>query len=478
MPLQQWVQNTLTRPLFRLGEDNISLLWIIQVLGLLLLVSLLTRGIKRFLKYSLLLKLGISESNREVIATLSSLSLGVFGYILILQGMGLDLTSLAVIIGGLGVGIGFGLQELTKNLVSGLTLLAENKLKVGDLIEFNDQLGYIKEISIRSTVIRTFKGSELIVPNTDLTSNTVENWNYENCQGRIDIPISVDYGSDLLLVTEVLLESAATEQDILADPPPKVIFKGFNESDLLFELWVWVARIDRRQLIKSSLNYRIEYHFRQRGIKIPFPQREVSIRNLHELMPLMKGEAINTFTESQSHSPPTLKELLQQFSCFSSLDDLQLRSLIEKGIRRQISNGETLIQQGEYSQYFFIVLVGEMIAIYENQKISQRLFTFKSGQYFGELPLLLEVPYPTSMIATQDTTLFLVSKECFRQLLLEYPHLSEDIANELAKRQEVIQDYQEKLKEMGLLESENIKNPVDWIRQRIGQIFRLNELRG
>ncbi len=287
--LQQWIQETLTSPLFKLGRDDISLIWILQVIGLLLLVTLISRAIKRFLKYYLLLKLGIGEGNREVIGTLSGLGLATLGYILVLQGIGLDFAFLAVIIGGLGIGIGFGLQELTKNLVSGLTLLAENKLKIGDLIEFNDNLGFIQEISIRSTVIRTFKGSELVVPNTDLTSNAVENWNYENCQGRIEIPIFVDYGSDPLLITEILLESAAMEPEVLTNPSPKVIFQGFNESDLGFELWVWVDRIDRRQLIKSSLNFMIEYHLRQRQIKIPFPQREISIRNLEEIATLIKG---------------------------------------------------------------------------------------------------------------------------------------------------------------------------------------------
>ena len=180
-----------TMPLFTLGQESITLLWLIQVFGLLIIVTLLARSLKRFLKNFLLLKLKINEGNREVISLLVGLGLGILGFILVLQAMGIQLASFAVTLGGLGIGIGFGLQELTKNLVSGLTILGEGKLKVGDLIEFNNKMGYIREISIRSTVIRTFKGSDLVVPNTELTSGSVENWNYDNCQGRIEIPITV-----------------------------------------------------------------------------------------------------------------------------------------------------------------------------------------------------------------------------------------------------------------------------------------------
>ncbi|MFM7577276.1 MAG: mechanosensitive ion channel family protein, partial [Microcystaceae cyanobacterium] len=192
-------------PLFKLGQESVTLWWLIQVVGLLIIVSLFARSLKRFLKNFLLLKLKFNEGNREVISLLVSLGMGILGFILVLQAMGIQLASFAFIIGGFGIGIGFGLQELTKNLVSGLTILGEGKLKVGDLIEFNNKMGYIREISIRSTVIRTFKGSDLVVPNTELTSGSVENWNYDNCQGRIEIPITVAYESDPVLVTEMLL---------------------------------------------------------------------------------------------------------------------------------------------------------------------------------------------------------------------------------------------------------------------------------
>jgi small-conductance mechanosensitive channel/CRP-like cAMP-binding protein len=470
--LQKWLQTLLNQPLFQLGSQGISLLWLIKVIVLLLLMTLIARGIKRFLKYYLLIPLKISEGNREVIGTLTSLGLGTLGYIVILQAMGLDFSSLAVIIGGLGIGIGFGLQELTKNLVSGLTLLGESKLKVGDLIEFQGELGYIKEISIRSTVIRTLQGSELIVPNTDLTSNPVENWNYENCHGLIKIPVDVDYSSDPLLVTEFLLESAFMEEAVLKQPSPKVIFKGFGDNALNFELWVWVDRIDRRPLIISSLNFIIEYNFRQRGITIPFPQRDLWLRNPDQLATLIRGEQYKPSSVIKSETLPTLKEYLQQVGCFHSLNDLQLRNLIEMGQRRHLSRNEIFVHQGEMGHSFNVILSGQIDAIFANQKISNRLLVFKTGDYFGELPLMLNIPYPTTMRAATDTILFMIGKDCFHHLLNQYPHLAEDVANELANRQAVLDSYQDKLKEMGLLEEE-MKNPVEWIRQRIVSIFNL-----
>jgi small-conductance mechanosensitive channel len=187
-----------TSPLFPLGEQSISLLWLLQVASLLVAVSLVARAIKFLLKDRLLPRFQIPEGRREATATLTSLGVTALGYVLVVQGMGLDFGALAVLLGALGVGLGFGLQDLTRNLSGGLTLLMEGKLKVGDLIEFNQTAGYIKQISIRSTVISTFQGSDAIVPNSFLTSIPVQNHSYSNFTGRIDVPVMVAHDSDVL----------------------------------------------------------------------------------------------------------------------------------------------------------------------------------------------------------------------------------------------------------------------------------------
>jgi potassium-dependent mechanosensitive channel len=159
--------------LFKIGSQTITLSWVLRlVLLFLLLIGVITL-LKRLLKERLLVRLGIGQGNREVISTLVSYGFGGLGFVVLLQAYGIDIISLAVVLGSLGVGIGFGLQEITKNLVSGITLLLEGKLQVGDFVEFNGLTGYIKEISLRSTIIRTFDGGDVVVPNSNLTANQV-----------------------------------------------------------------------------------------------------------------------------------------------------------------------------------------------------------------------------------------------------------------------------------------------------------------
>jgi small-conductance mechanosensitive channel/CRP-like cAMP-binding protein len=464
-------------PLFRLGRDGISLLWILQILGLLILVSLLARGIKHVLKRYLLNYLGIREGRREAIATLTSFSLAALGYILIVQAMGLDLSSLAVILGGLGVGLGFGLQDLTKNLTSGLTLLMEGKLKVGDLVEFDHTKGYIQEISIRATVIRTFQGSEIVVPNTYLTNSPVKNLSYNACDGRVEVPLTVSHNCQPMVVTEILLQAAFMEPNIQQDPPPKVVFLGLGERGLCFELWVWIARIDNSLSIKSSLNFAINQYFRERGIQLATSQTVLQLKPPEGLIE-SDEIAVETETAKAELSEPVipLTVLLPQLPYFQGLTDLQLRNLIESGGRRELATGEVLVRQGEFSNVFCIVLSGSINAIYETGKISRRLFTFETGQFFGELPLLLKVPYPTTMRADTATTLFMVHGRGFQTLLDNYSAFAEEVAQELTRRKEVLQTYQSYLREHQLLDDEDMKNPLGWIRDRLKKVFSAKPL--
>jgi potassium-dependent mechanosensitive channel len=447
-----------TTPLFQAGGVSITVSWLVSFLALFVVVTGLTIGFKSFLKNRVLKSLGFDEGNREAIATLSSFAFGAFGYIVALQATGFNLASVAVLAGGLGVGIGFGLQDLTKNLASGLTLLMERKLKVGDFIGFEKTIGHIREISIRATTIRTVDGADLIVPNTILTSNRVENWRYSEARIRVVIPVGVAYGTDPLLVTEILLQSAYMEKEILLDPSPKVLFNGFGDNSLNFELWVWVDRVERSIFVRSSLHYILEYNLRHREITIPFPQREVWLREAID-----KGE--------KSLSSPSLKEMLLDVAYFQHFNDLQLRRLIETGCRKILRDREVFARQGEKASAFCIVLQGSIDAIYENDKVSRKLFTFSNGQSFGELPLLLGVPYPTTMRAEGETVLFLLERSGFQHLIDTYPDLADEIAIQLAKRQDDLREYQQKLKEMGLLAEEDMKSPVVWIKERLKRFF-------
>jgi small-conductance mechanosensitive channel/CRP-like cAMP-binding protein len=472
-PIQAWVDGlmaALNAPLFSLGTQPVSLSWLLETVLLLGLVALVTHGTKRLLKRRLLL--GIGEANREVIASLVGLVVAVTGTVLVLQAKGLNFANLAMLAGGLGIGVGLGLQELTKNLASGATLLGERKLRVGDLVEFDGKAGHIQEISIRATVIRTFRGSELIVPNSELTNHAVENWSYANRHGRLDIPIQVEFGTDPVLVTELLLQSASAEEAVLHDPPPKVIFKQLGAEGLEFILWVWVDPIDRSLSIQSSLNFLIEHHFRRHGVRMPLRPTEVWVAEpdskdgiSRNQLPALPGPA----------APPTLRARLLELPYFHDFDPLQIRQLIERGQRRDLDTGHILVHQGARDHAFCIVLCGAIDAFYENRKISRRVFTFREGEFFGELPLLLNMPYPTTLRATGKTALFVIPPQSFLDLLGRYPDLKKAVMTELEKRREQIELCRETLRALGVLDEDRAANPVTWLRQRLTKLFAPNE---
>ena len=300
------------------------------------------------------------------------------------------------------------------------------------------------------------------------------NWNYADCRGRIDVEVGVAYGSDLLVVTDILLHSAITVKEVLNSPAPKVIFSGFGDNALKFVLWAWVDRMDRAFVIKSSLLYTIEYNLRQNNITIPFPQRDIwlhhpdSIKNIAQTI-----ESSSLSPESQKVALKTsLRELLLKCSLFKNFNELQLLNVIEISYQRYLNPEEILIIQGEYGDFFAIILEGEIKAIFQANTTESTLFLFASGEYFGELPLLLNTPYPTTMKANKKTRLLLINSENFYKLIKEYPFLAEQISQELAMRQDRIEICQKQLEEMGLLKKEEINNPLLWIRKYFQQIFQ------
>ncbi len=466
------VSQVFTAPLFQMEAEKITLLWIFRLFFYFLIVAFFTRIIKRIFKNRLLGKLGIDAGNREAIATLISYSLGAIGYVIAMQASGINLATFAVIIGGLGIGIGFGLQNITNNLVSGLTLLLERKLKVGDFIEFENLSGHIEEISIRAAVLRTLDGNAIIIPNSKLSDNKILNKSYSGQTEQLKIPIKVAYGSDPVLVTEVLLNSAYMEDNILNDPPPKVIFIGFGDSALNFEVWAWIAQIEQSIITKSSLNFILEYNLRLAGLKIPFPQQEIYLSKPHQLQIAPSSEDETADTLAILPTSFFLRDLLRQVTYFQFLNELQLRSLIEMGYRKSLKESEILYRQGDPGNAFCIVLSGAIEAIYQQAENQTHLFTFSTGQFFGEIPLLLGTPYPTTMQAVSETILFMINHQGFSKLYQSCPRLAESIVQELAKRKEVIEEHQKQLKVLGLIhESDESKNPVNWLRKRLKKMF-------
>jgi small-conductance mechanosensitive channel/CRP-like cAMP-binding protein len=466
-----------TAPLFHVGDTAVSLSLTFGVLVALFVVVFLASIFKNFLRKRLLVKLGMDEGNRAAIATIISYSTGTLGFIIVLQSVGLNLASLVLVAGGLGVGIGFGLQDATKNFVSGLTLLIERKLKVGDFVEFEGLSGHIKEISIRSTLIRTLDGSDVIVPNSFLVENRLVNWSYDNCSGRIRVPVRVEFDTDPLLVTEVLARVAYAELDVLHDYPPEVIFKGFGDSALLFELWVWINRIDLEPQIKSALYFRIERDLRLNGIKVPLVQTEMWLKNPEVLLNhAHKIEEASKLPQQKTDNGPLpklyLRDMLRQIAYFQNFSDLELRQLIEVGYSQNIKAGEILFLEDEPGDAFYIILSGTLEV--KLLKLDKQIAMLQMGDFVGELALMLDIPRTATVQAVEDTTLFTVNRHGFEKLLHNHPNLSELIAQELCKRQEELALTQQQLKQLGLTNPhEDSKNLILWVRQRLSSLFNL-----
>ncbi len=201
------------------------------------------------------------------------------GFLLAFMILGFDFTKLTIIMGALGVGIGFGLQGIVNNFVSGLILLFERPLREGDTIEINQQSVRIKKIGLRATIVETFEQADVIIPNADLISNPVTNWTLLNRQVRLSVPVGVAYGSDVPLVVETILACGKAHEMVSKSPVPEVLFLSFGESSLDFELRVWVPDADTRMGVKSDLYLQIERAFREAGIEIPFPQMDLHLRS-------------------------------------------------------------------------------------------------------------------------------------------------------------------------------------------------------
>ena len=189
------------------------------------------------------------------------------------------------LLAALGVGIGFGLQEIISNLVSGLIILFERPIKVGDQVELDNTIGTVIAVTMRSTSVQTFQNHILIVPNKDIITGKVVNRTGADPRVRLELAIGVAYGSDLKLVSEVLLEVTRNDGRVMRRPPPNVLFMGHGQSSLDFELRAW-TQIDVRQQVLSDLRLALDAAFRRKGIEIPFPQHDVHIIDSADSAPL------------------------------------------------------------------------------------------------------------------------------------------------------------------------------------------------
>jgi potassium efflux system protein len=258
-----------------LGGTKITLLGLIGIVLVLIAFFIISRVLRRILKRRILPRFKLAEGAQFVILRLIHYVLVVIGLLLAVNLVGIQMTSLAVIFGLLGVGIAFGLQNITSNFVSGLILLFERPVNVGDYIEVGGAMGKVQAINMRSTTVITRDNITLIVPNSSFIEGTVTNWSVGDPKIRINVPVGVAYGSDTELVKRLLLEVAENHPDILKDPKPDVLFREFADSSLNFDLRIWILNPMGRFKTISDINYAVDAAFRKHNITIPFPQRDV-----------------------------------------------------------------------------------------------------------------------------------------------------------------------------------------------------------
>jgi potassium efflux system protein len=264
------------------GSWEISLGDVIAFALTLWLSLWISRIIRVLLKEDVLPKMQLARGVPETISALATYVVLIIGFLIAAGAAGVDLTRITLLAGALGVGIGFGLQSVVNNFISGLILMFERPIQIGDTIDIEGLRGEVKRIGIRASVVRTFDGAEVIVPNGDLISGRVTNWTLSDRLRRVELPVGVKYGTDPKVVLEILVEAARKHEDVLDDPAPVGLFVGFGDSSLDFKLRFWTAKFDSWIQISSEVAVNMNDDLAAAGIEIPFPQRDLHLKSMEE----------------------------------------------------------------------------------------------------------------------------------------------------------------------------------------------------
>jgi len=272
--------NFLNFPLITLGKSSITLWAIILNIFIILAFIVVSSKLKAWLLIAISGRKGLNVSNWRAAVTLGYYGLITLGLVGILQASGLDLSFFTVLTGAIGIGVGFGMQTIFSNFISGIIILLEKPLKLGDRIDIGDISGNVHSISVRATTIITNDNVSIIVPNSDFITKQVINWSHSGNSIRMSISVAVSYDTDPELVDRILKQVASEEPGVLKSPEPTVRLEEFGESGIKFTLLVWTHEFsDRKGALRSLLNFRVLKAFKLNNVHIPFPQRDIHVHN-------------------------------------------------------------------------------------------------------------------------------------------------------------------------------------------------------
>jgi small-conductance mechanosensitive channel len=273
------VWSWLTMPFLTLGGSHFSAAELVSVVLAIAVVILLGRALRRALWQRILPRLHVEHGLAYAVSNMAFYVFASVGTVVVIQAAGINLTSLTVLVGALGVGAGFGLQEVAANFVSGLIILLERPIEVGDRIQVGELDGQVTRINMRATEVLTNDSVAVIVPNKNFITMQVVNWSRGGDTIRVHVPIGVAYGTNPELVRTALIEAAHSVPSVLRDPAPVVRLVGYGDSSVNFEVLAWTRELLQQRLeLVSELNFAIGAALGRRDIQIPFPQRDLHVR--------------------------------------------------------------------------------------------------------------------------------------------------------------------------------------------------------
>ncbi len=264
------------------GSVSFSIGSVVLFVVMIWIAVLISRFVRFVLEEDVYPRVDVAGGVSYAVSTMLHYSILVVGFLIAVGVLGVDFTKFALIAGAVGIGIGFGLQNVVNNFVSGLILLFERPVKVGDTVQINEHIGSLKHIGLRASILRKVDGSDVIVPNSQLISDAVINWTMSDEKRRIDIPVGVAYGTDPTLVTELLTAITDKYDTVMKDPSPKTLFLGLGDSSLDFELRFWTDQTEGWVGLRSDVLTEVYRVLDEAGIEIPFPQRDLNIRNIDD----------------------------------------------------------------------------------------------------------------------------------------------------------------------------------------------------